>query len=232
MRILSLLLLALVKPSNPIVEWDHFEKSVRNQIIQQVEAKRQLPALIEALREASRQHAFRRLSSWQFPVQGYGVKDMGTGGFKPKGYSFYDGNHHGGHPAYDIFIRDRNQDSLDDKTNSPVMVVSPVDMLILSIETNWTKDSEIRGGRYVWALDPLADRLFYFAHLSEIRTNPGVFCPAGSTIVTVGRTGKNAQPPRSPTHLHLMVLEIKNDVLLPLEYSIYFDEGGHPSPAQ
>jgi hypothetical protein len=101
-----------------------------------------------------------------------------------------------------------------------------VDLLILSIETNWTKDSDIRGGRYVWALDPLADRLFYFAHLSKIRTSPGVFCPAGSTIGTVGRTGKNAQPPRSPTHLHLMVLEIKNDVLLPLDYLIYFDGGG------
>jgi hypothetical protein len=226
MRVLSLLLLALVMPSDPISEWDRFEKSVRDQIIHQEEARKQLPVLIKALKEKCHQYAFKHLTSWQFPVQGYGVKDVGAGGFKPKGYNFYDGNHHGGHPAYDIFIRDRNQDSLDDKTSTPVVVLAPVDLLILSIETNWTKDSEIRGGRYVWALDPITDRVFYFAHLSEIRKKPGAFCPAGSIIGTVGRTGKNAQPPRSPTHLHLMVLEIKNDALLPLDYSNSFDGGG------
>jgi peptidoglycan LD-endopeptidase LytH len=98
------------------------------------------------------------------------------------------------------------------------MIVAPVDLLILSAENDWAPGSSIRGGRYVWALDPLQDRIFYFAHLNEIRTNPGVFCAAGSAIGTVGRTGRNAAPSRSSTHLHFMVLEIKGCALTPIDY--------------
>jgi len=97
-------------------------------------------------------------------------------------------------------------------------VIAPVDLLILSVERKWESNSGLRGGRYIWALDPLHDRIFYFAHLNEILTNAGAFCPAGSAIGTVGRTGKNASPRRSPTHLHFMVLEIKETSLLPLDY--------------
>jgi hypothetical protein len=53
--------------------------------------------------------------------------------------------------------------------------------------------------------------------MNEIRAAPGAFCPAGTPLGTVGRTGKNAWPSRSPTHLHLIVLEIKGSDLLPFD---------------
>jgi peptidoglycan LD-endopeptidase LytH len=225
---LLIIFLAAALPSDPIAEWDIFEKAVRDQTIRKGDAKRQFPDLYKNLKDLCRIHPFQKRTSWQFPVQGYGPEDMGSGGFKPdirygssiKGYDFYDGNRHGGHPAYDIFIRDKNQDSLDDRTNRPVTVLAPVDLLILSAEKDWMPDSQLRGGKYVWALDPLQDRFFYFAHLNDIRTSPGAFCKAGSAIGTVGRTGRNASPARSPTHLHFMVLEIQNDTLIPFDYRL------------
>jgi peptidoglycan LD-endopeptidase LytH len=218
--------LAFTGAPDPIAEWNHFEKAVRDQTIRKEESQKKFPILFQALKDLCRNYDFKG-SAWQFPVQGYGAKDMGAGGFQPdirysssllKGYDFYDGNRHGGHPAYDIFIRDQDQDAMDDRTHKPVMVLAPVDLLILSVETNWNPDSEIRGGRYIWALDPLHDRIFYFAHLNGIITNPGAFCRAGSIIGTVGRTGKNAQPSHSPTHLHFMVLDVKGSALIPFDY--------------
>jgi peptidoglycan LD-endopeptidase LytH len=222
-----LLFLAMAVPADPLAEWARFEKSVRDQTIRKEEARKRFAPLFQSLKELCRKYPFTRRSSWKFPVQGYGVQDIGKGGFQPgirygsspiKGYNFYDGNRHGGHPAYDIFIHDLNQDALDDRTRKPVEVLAPTDLLILSIERNWESNSELRGGRYIWALDPLDKRIFYFAHLNEIFAKAGVFYPAGSAIGTVGRTGKNASPGRSPSHVHLMVLEIKHADLLPLDF--------------
>jgi peptidoglycan LD-endopeptidase LytH len=225
--LMMLLLLAMANPADRVEEWDHFEKSVRDQTIRKEEAQKRFPPVYNALKEVCSKHPFKQRSSWQFPVQGYGVKDIGAGGFQPgapsrsssiKGYVFYDGNRHGGHPAYDIFIHDQNQDSRDDRTRKPATVIAPVDLLILSVERKWESNSDLRGGRYIWALDPLHDRIFYFAHLNEILADAGAFYPSGSAIGTVGRTGKNASPRRSPTHLHFMVLEIEEANLLPFDY--------------
>lgn len=221
------LLFFLGATPDPVANWNHFEKSVRDQTITKEQARKEFPALYQELKALCSKYRFKPASSWSFPIQGYGVRDMGAGGFLPnirygsspiKGYDFYDGNRHGGHPAYDIFIRDRNFDSLDDKTGKPVAIVAPVDLLILSTEDIWAPGSQIRGGRYVWALDPSRDQMFYFAHMNTIAAHAGDFLAAGSTIGTVGRTGKNATPTRSPTHLHMMVLMVKNAQLIPIDF--------------
>jgi peptidoglycan LD-endopeptidase LytH len=221
------LLSFLVTPVDPITSWNRFEKSVRDQTINKEQAKGEFPALYQELKAICGKHPFKESTSWRFPVQGYGIRDMGAGGFRPhirygsspiKGYDFYDGNRHGGHPAYDLFIRDKNFDSLDDKTGKPVFIIAPADLLILSTEDSWTPDSPIRGGRYIWALDPLHDRMLYFAHLHSIVVHAGDYIAAGTMIGTVGRTGKNAVPKRSPTHLHMMVLTVQNGAFIPFDY--------------
>ncbi len=226
--ILSLaVILFLSAAQSSVVAWEEFEKAVRDQTIKKEEARREFPNIYKGLKEICKKYPFNADSKWLFPVKGYGKKDVGKGGFRPdiyygsspiKGYDFYDGNQHGGHPAYDIFIRDKNQDAIDDRTAKPVSVIAPVDMLILSVETTWDQGSEIRGGRYIWALDPVNDQIIYFAHLSDVMVKPGSFIKAGSEIGTVGRSGKNAFLPRSPTHLHLMVLKVKGDKLVPFDY--------------
>jgi hypothetical protein len=212
---------------NPVAEWNRFSVAVRDQRISREAARGQFPAIFTALKEDCAKYSFGRAPSWIFPLRGYGIKDVGAGGFKPgirygsspvKGYDFYDGNRHGGHPAYDIFIRDRDKDSLEDVSKRPVPVLAPLDLFILSAVSDWTPESGIRGGRYVWALDPLQDRIFYFAHLDEVGVPPGIYVKAGSEIGTVGRTGTNARPTRSPTHLHMMVLTVKGSDLIPYDY--------------
>jgi peptidoglycan LD-endopeptidase LytH len=227
MQSLLLLLLIAASPPDPIRDWGRFINSVRDQTIPKAEAGKQFPAIFGGLKSICRKYPFQRPASWVFPLQGYGPGDIGAGGFRPnirygsspiKGYDFYDGDRHGGHPAYDIFIRDRNQDALDDKTRKPVTVLAPVDLLILSANSHWEPGLQIRGGCYVWALDPLQDQIFYFAHLKEIQVQAGAFIKAGSSIGTVGRTGTNAWPARSPTHLHFMVLTVKENALVPFDY--------------
>jgi peptidoglycan LD-endopeptidase LytH len=230
-KLLLLVFLAAAGSQNPIADWKQFISSVHDQTIPKEDAKKRFPIIYSGLKNMCRNYAFQPAASWRFPLEGYGIKDIGAGGFKPnvrygslpiKGYDFYDGNLHGGHPAYDIFIRDRDGDMLDDATRKPVTVLAPVDLLILSVVDHWEPGSEFRGGCHVWALDPLQDQLLYFAHLKDIQIQAGAFAKAGSAIGTVGRTGTNAWPAKSPTHLHFMVLQVNGSNLIPYDYKQKF----------
>jgi hypothetical protein len=224
---LFILCLAFQSLADPIAQWGAFEVKVRDQTVAKPDAKNEFGKIYDSLITACCGDSFARAEKWLFPVAGYSAKDMGKGGFQPhirygsspvKGYDFFDGNRHGGHPAYDIFIRDTNQDCLDDRTGKPVAVVAPVDLLVLSVNCCWQPGSEIRGGKYIWALYPPGNLLLYFAHLDTINVASGRRCQAGDTLAAIGRTGKNAVPKRSPTHLHFMALEVTGDSLKPMDW--------------
>lgn len=154
-------------------------------------------------------------STWVFPLAGYGPKALPGRkgkGFVVKGYDFFTGNRHGGHPAYDIFIRDRNQDNLDDRTMQPVAVLSMTGGVVVSVETEWQSSSRLRGGKYVWIYDPANDLLVYYAHNREVLVKAGDLVRPGDKLATVGRSGLNAAKRRSPTHLHMTVLKANQGV--------------------
>ncbi len=149
-------------------------------------------------------------SAWVFPLAGYGPKAVPGRkgkGFVVKGYDFFTGNRHGGHPAYDIFIQDRNRDELDDRTHKPVAVLSMTGGVVVSTESAWEPGSPLRGGKYVWIYDPANDLLVYYAHNREILVKAGDLIRPGDKLALVGRSGLNAAKRRSPTHLHMMVLK-------------------------
>ncbi len=151
-----------------------------------------------------------------FPVQGYQCQAIGGkqgNGFKPVGYSFFDGNKHKGHPAHDIFIIDKNQDCIDDKTGKQVAVVSVSDGIVVGLDTTWKSNSLLRGGKYIWIYSRAYHSLFYYAHLSKAMVGIGDVIKAGQPIGYVGRTGLNAYKKRSPTHLHFMQLKINNQYI-------------------
>jgi len=151
-----------------------------------------------------------------FPLRGYSLRDVGGkngDGYKPEGYRFLDGNKHRGHPAQDIWVRCRDQNVIDDLTARPVEVLALADGIVLSAFSDWKQadpSSEIRGGNYVWIYHPALRAFSYFAHLEKVFVCPGDRVRGGAPIATLGRTGKNASLPRSPTHLHLMVLSPAN----------------------
>lgn len=148
-----------------------------------------------------------------FPLQGYALSTIGGkrgNGYVAGGYDYFAGNAHTGHPAHDIFIRDRNQDGLDDLTGKPVNVLATSGGLVVSVETQWDKNSPLRGGRYLWVYDPQAASLTYYAHNESIFVKVGDRVKPGDRIATVGRTGFNAYKRRSPTHLHWMDLSVED----------------------
>ena len=148
-------------------------------------------------------------SKWLFPVKSYNHTAIGGkngNGYRPQGYRYLDGNQHGGHPAHDIFIQDRNQDLKDDHTGLPVAVVSMFEGVVVAVETGWVKNSELRGGNYVMIYHPEGGLLSYNAHLDSVFVHIGQSVNPGTELGTIGRSGKNAAKKRSPTHLHLMLL--------------------------
>ncbi|MBL7959478.1 M23 family metallopeptidase [bacterium] len=159
-------------------------------------------------------------SVFYFPIEGYNVASVGGNGsgFIERKYNFLHGNAHRGHPAHDIFIHDTDQNGLDDNTGKPAYVLAMTDGIVLGAKTNWTENDTLRGGNYLMLYNPNLDRYYYYAHNNQILVQVGDIVRAGTRIATVGRTGRNASPKRSPTHLHLMVLQITDEKGKPYNY--------------
>ena len=194
---------------NPFFEWNILYPKIRDRLISKEEAQGKLKALELSIREYTSQP----LTSGQenrlcFPLKGYTFHSMGGtkgSGYQVQGYDFFDGSQHKGHPGHDIFIQDRDQDGVDDRTGNPVEVLSVHSGVVVSVNGDWEPSSPVRGGNYVWIYHPMKGRYFYYAHLREIAVNVGQVVSRGDRLGTVGRTGLNAYPKRSPTHLHFSV---------------------------
>lgn len=203
-------------PQTPCEEWNSLQLAIRDGTMGREDARGEIIRLDARLREACAGKSVR--SPFHFPVKGYGPDSIGGergSGFRPAGYNFYDGNRHGGHPAHDLFIRDNSGDGLDDATLKPVEVVSMSDGVVIGVNPSWEYPSAIRGGVYVWVYDPADGLYYYYAHLARVFVAPGDRVKAGDTIALLGRTGKNAWPRRSPTHLHFMCLAFDKGRMTP-----------------
>jgi len=201
---------------SPCEEWNSLQQAVRDGTMGREDARGEIIRLDARLREAYAGKSVR--SPFHFPVKGYGPDSIGGergSGFRPAGYNFYDGNRHGGHPAHDLFIRDNSGDGLDDVTGGPVEVVSMSDGVVIGVNPSWEHPSAIRGGIYLWVYDPADGLYYYYAHLALVFVAPGDRLKAGDTIALLGRTGKNAWPRRSPTHLHFMCLAFDKGRMTP-----------------
>ena len=207
--------------ANPCIEFNDLNTKIRDRRISRSEGLLQLQALVPGIRKYYSQRSGTEYpqDKWVFPLAGYSAKAIGGkngNGYIASGYDYFDGNRHGGHPAHDIFISDKDQDALDDKTHKPVEVLSVSGGVVVALETNWDTASDQRGGKYIWIYEPVTGSLFYYAHNNTVLVHIGDIVKPGSVIATVGRTGFNAHKKRSPTHLHLMQLR--------------FDKTGYPRP--
>jgi murein DD-endopeptidase MepM/ murein hydrolase activator NlpD len=200
---------------DPVADFERYNRLIRDGGIAPERAQPLLEPIVTRLKEHAQRYSFRR-TPWIFPVEGYDIQAVGESGrgYRPnirygvsviKGYSFFDGNRHGGHPAHDIFIRDRNQDSVDDRTGKPVHLRAMLDGIVVTVNTGWTTGSHLRGGNTVVVYHPQEDLFAYYAHLATVTVARGELVHAGDRLGTIGRTGRSAAEPRSPTHVHLMV---------------------------
>jgi hypothetical protein len=151
-----------------------------------------------------------------YPVLGYDTS-WGVGGiaFQPRGYQFFSGNRQGIHPSLDLFILDKDQDNLDDRNQLPVTIIAFSAGVVVGLNTEWEFPSPQRGGKYIWIFDPSTERYTYYAHLAQVDVQLGQIVQAGEPLGLLGRTGLNAYPKRSPTHLHLTVLSYRQGEMVP-----------------
>ena len=201
---------------NPCIPFDALYARIRDQRIDRTDAIAQVRTLLPEIREYYGAHAGNRDAgaAWRFPLVGYGAESIGGkngSGYQPAGYDWFDGRNNKGHPGHDLFVHDRDQDSLDDRTGKPVTVVSMTPGLVIAYSPDWDPTSGLRGGRYVYIYSPEQRAIFYYAHNASILVKPGDIVSAGTPIATVGRTGRNAAATRSPTHLHVMCLAVGDD---------------------
>jgi murein DD-endopeptidase MepM/ murein hydrolase activator NlpD len=205
---------------DPSSEWHLLYVRIRDGLISKEEARTKLKAIEERIRNNYPDHSNHQKDvSLIFPLEGYSLNAIGGhrgNGYQIKNYDFFDGNRHQGHPGHDLFIRDVNQDGLDDKTGRPVNIIAVSSGKVVSINLNWEPSSQIRGGNYIWIYEPLQGRYYYYAHLQDIFVTVGQTVLQGDRLGTVGRTGKNAFPKRSPTHLHFTVHASKDGHLTPV----------------
>ena len=205
---------ALSQAPRSNTDWQDFERKVRDGALSRQEGEKFIAEWADSLEKEFPPTQFQRKAF--FPLMGYSLRDVGGkngDGYKPAGYRFLDGNRHRGHPAQDIFIKDRDQDGIDDLTAKPVDVLALAEGIVLSVFSDWKEadqSREIRGGNYVWIYHPALKAFSYCAHLGNVFVRPGNRVQGGETIAILGRSGKSASLPRSPTHLHLMILSFES----------------------
>ncbi|MFB3886736.1 MAG: M23 family metallopeptidase [Thermodesulfobacteriota bacterium] len=196
---------------DPASEWNLLYVKIRDRRITKGEALNKLKEIEVFLKEFYLKNSEKEFDEGLcFPLKGYSFHFIGGkrgSGYQPQGYDFFDGNDHRGHPGHDIFIWDKNQDGLDDRTGKPAEVLSVSPGIVVSVHSNWRPSNPLRGGNYIWTFEPIKSRYHYYAHLNEIFVKVGQIVSKGDRLGTVGRTGVNAYPKRSPTHLHFVVHE-------------------------
>jgi len=194
---------------DPASEWHLLYTKIRDRLITKEEALTKLRELEVLLKDLYFKNWDRKLEDHLcFPLKGYSFHFIGGkmgSGYQAEGYDFFDENDHKGHPGHDIFIRDKNQDGLDDLTERPVEVLSASSGIVVSVNLDWRPSSPLRGGNYIWIYEPIDSRYYYYAHLNEIFVRIGQMVFKGDRLGTVGRTGVNAYLRKSPTHLHFVV---------------------------
>jgi len=216
--LISILFLAALNnvfgQSNPCEEFNALNTMVRDGLISREEAIIKIKSLIPETKDyfVKNGGVESAAEGWIFPLEGYTASSIGGkngSGYNPQGYDYFDGNRHGGHPAHDIFIIDRDQDDLDDYTGQPVNILSVTNGVVIACEPDWEAGSDLRGGKYIYIFDPSTNGILYYAHNRKILVKPGDIVTAGQVIAECGRTGLNAYKKRSPTHLHLMYLKVE-----------------------
>ncbi|PWK74244.1 peptidase M23-like protein [Mucilaginibacter oryzae] len=201
-------------------KFNNFNNSVLNGGVKKADAQSQFKSIIGTIWsiEVVSNKAYLPHAQWVFPLKGYKSSAIGGthgNGYFDKGYKFLDGNKHGAHPAHDIFITDRNQDCIDDKTQKPVDVLAVDDGWVIACNSQWENTSNMRGGKFIWIYHPTTKVFTYYAHNNQIFVKPGYHVNQGDKIAEVGRTGYNAYKKRSPTHLHFSAFKLVDGVPVP-----------------
>jgi hypothetical protein len=151
-------------------------------------------------------------AAWRFPIRGIAparsIGGRGGDGYRAAHPHRCFAIENPGHPAQDLFVDDPEQDG-SGGAHGPWVVQAVEDGPVLVARTGWKVGDALKGGNYVVQLLPARGALAYYAHLATVGVRAGEMLIAGDALGTVGRTGKNAWPKRSPTHLHFALWDAR-----------------------
>jgi hypothetical protein len=211
---------SIEKMKNPVSKWKSTMSLMRNGTISKEQTIDSVKDFCKRMNKYIIDNGFKTYTDyeWVFPVKGYTSAAIGGkngSGFNPYGFIFYDMNSVG-HPAHDIFIQDKDQDCNDDATDKPVDILSMSSGIVVETRDNWTTEMMYqKGGNFVYVYDNYSNGFFYYAHLKDVLVKTGDMVKPGSVLGTMGRTGTNAYPKRSATHLHIMYVRSNEGNLIP-----------------
>jgi murein DD-endopeptidase MepM/ murein hydrolase activator NlpD len=141
---------------------------------------------------------------WMFPLPGHNSSDFGES-YQPDGFRFLDGPKARGFPFLRIYLRDRNRDALDDRTQRAAPVVSATEGVVVAADKFWKEEAPCPWGNYVMVLDQQTHHFFIYGHLARLRVGPGQLVDKGEVLGWLGRTGRDVAAKRLGTHLRFQV---------------------------
>jgi len=195
-----------------IYRWHETDKLIRNGKIDKVDAidsiKRYVPLAVSYCKTLDVPYTER--NQWVFPISGWTAIVYRTGGkdYRVEKFDYFQGGESKGHPAHDIFILDKDSNTVEDSTGKKIEATAMVSGVVISILNDWKPGNFLRSGNYVKLFDPISEAIFYYSHLDTVFVRVGQIVRAGESVGYVGRTGRKAL--RGKTHIHIAYYKIED----------------------
>lgn len=152
---------------------------------------------------------------WMFPLAGHDATCFGES-YLPENYRFLDGPKAEGFPYLRLYLRDRDRDAKDDRTQEPAPIVSATSGVVVASEKFWKEGDPCDWGIYVMVFDQQLKLFFLYGNLGKLRVSPGQLVEKGEVLGWLGRTGKGINEKRLGTQLRLQVHSFDDGLFYPV----------------
>lgn len=153
---------------------------------------------------------------WMFPLPGHDATAFGDS-YQPEQYRFLDGPAAKGYPFLRIYLRDKDRDAKDDRTQREAPVISATQGVVVAAEKFWKEEGDPNPwGNYVMVLDQQLKLFFIYGNLGRLRVSPGQLVEKGEVLGWVGRSGKDIGPKRLGTQLRFQVHSFDDGLFYPV----------------
>ncbi len=202
-----------------ILRWNNVDTLIRDKKIEPDDAIDSLKKIIPLTLKFCGDNGiiFTKRNEWVFPMSNFtktSYRDNGND-YRDEAFDYFQGAEFWGHPAHDIFILDKDSNSIEDSTGKNVNATAMVSGVIITAYGRWKLGDIMRAGNYINLFDPESQAIFYYSHLDSVFVRSGDIVKAGDVIGYVGRTGRKAA--FGKTHIHIGYYKIENGYPEPVD---------------
>lgn len=209
----------ITQQQSVLSRWNNVDTLIRDRKIPKDDAIDSLSNLVTLTIEycKNQQLSFTPRNEWVYPMAMFtkiSYRDNGKD-FRTDYFDYFEGAEFYGHPAHDVFILDKDSNSIEDSTGKYVYAVAMASGVIITAYDRWRIGDKMRAGNYVNLFDPQGEGVFYYSHLDSVFVKSGDIVRAGEVIGYVGRTGRKAV--FGKTHIHISYYKITNGYPEPID---------------